>query len=303
MEDKMRKFFISLLFLVIFNISLFAGDEIKISEIMKKIENNIENVKDGEVKNFTGDIYFKLSFGKNTYMTIKPYMEKIFEREIPEEINIKGKFIGSFSTGKLDNFLIKGNSEIGSFIFMTKGDNFKLLLPDLQIQIEDKISTVNEFAKQNKDIKKEIDKLKAPKIDFYINKVKLKKGLDELNKMISNIEVKNKKEGDENLYAFDVDLGKINVLVYEKYYTIKEITFSNRSGNLIFSFPKPKNETNITLFNFLPEKVNLDIKNGNDILNLKLENLKYNRFLDENDFKIRNLNFPELLNYIYFKLF
>ena len=38
----MRKFFISLLFLVIFNISLFAGDEIKISEIMKKIENNIE---------------------------------------------------------------------------------------------------------------------------------------------------------------------------------------------------------------------------------------------------------------------
>ena len=293
----MKKLFI--LFSFMFFIPGWAEGN-KVSEIMKNLEGSIEKIEDVQVKNFRGDVYFNLSLGEPTYNTIGPYLEKIFEKKIPKKISFHGKLLGTFSEGKLYKLLIKGNSEIGSFVFMKNGDDFKILIPELQLQVEDKISQVKQLAREKGA---EVNKImKSPKINFYINKEILKKGIGELNKVLSEeIEVKNKKEKNENLYELGIDMGKIRILVYEKYWTIKELQFSNPMGNLTFIYPKPEDEK-ITLFNFLPKEIKLNIKKEEDSINMELKNLEYNLLLDEGDFKITKLNFSEFVTYMYFKL-
>ena len=292
----MKKLFI--LFSFMFFIPGWAEGN-KVSEIMKNLEGSIEKIEDVQVKNFRGDVYFNLSLGEPTYNTIGPYLEKIFEKKIPKKISFHGKLLGTFSEGKLYKLLIKGNSEIGSFVFMKNGDDFKILIPELQLQVEDKISQVKEFIKQKK--KAEDDKIMKSPVNLYINKERLKKGLEELNKVMEEAEVKNKRGKNENLYELGIDMGKIRILVYEKYWTIKELQFSNPMGNLTFIYPKPEDEK-ITLFNFLPKEIKLNIKKKEDSINMELKNLEYNLLLDEGDFKITKLNFSEFVTYMYFKL-
>lgn len=277
----------------------WAEENNKVSEIMKNLKGSIEKIEDVQVKNFRGDVYFNLSLGEPTYNTIGPYLEKIFEKKIPKKISFHGKLLGTFSEGKLYKLLIRGNSEIGSFVFMKNGDDFKILIPELQLQVEDKISQVKEFIKQKK--KAEDDKIMKSPVNLYINKERLKKGLEELNKVMEEAEVKNKKEKNENLYELGIDMGKIKILVYEKYWTIKELQFSNPMGNLTFIYPEPEDEK-ITLFNFLPKEIKLNIKKKEDSINMELKNLEYNLLLDEGDFKITKLNFSEFVTYMYFKL-
>lgn len=293
----MKKLFI--LFSFMFFIPGWAEENNKVSEIMKNLEGSIEKIEDVQIKNFRGDVYFNLSLGEPTYNIIGPYLEKIFEKKIPEKISFHGKLLGTFSEGKLYKLLIRGNSEIGSFVFMKNGDDFKILIPELQLQVEDKISQVKEFIKQKK--KAEDDKIMKSPVNLYINKERLKKGLEELNKVMEEAEVKNKKEKNENLYELGIDMGKIKILVYEKYWTIKELQFSNPMGNLTFIYPKPEDEK-ITLFNFLPKEIKLNIKKKEDSINMELKNLEYNLLLDEGDFKITKLNFSEFVTYMYFKL-
>jgi len=293
----MKKLFI--LFSFMFFIPGWAEENNKVSEIMKNLKGSIEKIEDVQVKNFRGDVYFNLSLGEPTYNTIGPYLEKIFEKKIPKKISFHGKLLGTFSEGKLYKLLIRGNSEIGSFVFMKNGDDFKILIPELQLQVEDKISQVKEFIKQKK--KAEDDKIMKSPVNLYINKERLKKGLEELNKVMEEAEVKNKKEKNENLYELGIDMGKIKILVYEKYWTIKELQFSNPMGNLTFIYPEPEDEK-ITLFNFLPKEIKLNIKKKEDSINMELKNLEYNLLLDEGDFKITKLNFSEFVTYMYFKL-
>ncbi|MCM8785229.1 MAG: hypothetical protein NC827_05230 [Candidatus Omnitrophica bacterium] len=295
--NKLKKvIFISLIYF-----SLIFSDEI-IENFFIQVRKLKDTVKNFRIETIESKILGEIKFSEQSYNLIKDPFQNLFQKNLPKNLKIDGYIRGKFSpeSDKLEfeYLYVYLSSEIDNFIISQIKNDIQILIPSLGIIIKDKKENFKNFEKKQ-EINSEKNFLPVNFLEQLFSFLMEKE--DEIK---SNLEFKEEKKRDNLktfVYGLRVPEGVVNFEILENFYTLSSIEIFNNKENttLILNYPIPEKEIKVTAY--LPSSIEIKSQKDKNITNLYLTNIKYNRLFSENDFKIKEINFLEMINLIFLK--
>lgn len=291
-------------FLTFFLLSFICyGNEIEIiNNFFSQLNNLKEKAKDFKIESFEGMIKGEISFSESSFKMIKDTFKKAFEKEIPQNLKFNGNFRGKFSKDKdileLEYLYIFVSSDIDNFVFSQVKNDIQFLIPSLGVIVKDKKESIEKISQKEKE---DTSKNLVPVNFLWFLFEYLITKQDEIKSNLIYL-----REGKRNglktfVYTLNIPEGKVEIEILENFYTFNKMRIINEKekSDIILNYPIPAKE--IEIISFLPESIEIKSRKDENILNIKLEQIKFNKLFTPSDFKIKELSLSEFLLNLFIK--
>jgi len=294
---KFKLFFIFLIF------SSFCFSD----EVMDNFFNQLKNLKDKaqflRIETIESKINGELIFSDETLKILKNPFYKIFQKDLPQCIKINGYLRGKVSSEsekfEFDYLYIYIFSDIESFVFSQIKNDVQMLIPSLGIIMKDKKENIDNLIKSQKPADMNKGPLPVNFFSSFFEYLILKE--NEIKEKI-----KFEKEGKRDnlktfIYNYPYQDGNINIEIFDKFWTFSKVKIIGKDKTeLILNYSIPEKEVKVS--NFLPNSVILNGEKDKNKISLNFSDINYNKLFSESDFKIKEMNFPEVIASIYMKI-
>ncbi|MCM8772266.1 MAG: hypothetical protein NC922_04220 [Candidatus Omnitrophica bacterium] len=279
-------------------------------EVINNFFNQVRTFKEKaqflRIETIESKISGELNFSEETLKILRGPFQKVFQKELPQEIKVNGYLRGKISPEsekfEFSHLYLYLFSNIESFIFTQIKDDVQVVLPSLGIIMKDKKQNIENLVKSQKP--KELDvKLGPLPVNFFSTFFEYLLMKEENIKEKIKFESEGKRENFKTfIYNYPISDGKIFVEILDKFFVLSQVKIINEKDKteLVLYYPIPEKEINI--FSFLPNSLSLKGEKDKNKLFLRFVDIQYNKLFSENDFKIKEMNFPELITSIYIKI-
>lgn len=290
----------NLFLLWLISFSLCFSDEI-IDNFFSQIKNLKEKSQSLRIESIENKISGDINFSDESYNLIKIPFQKIFQKSLPKSLKIDGYMRGKFSpeSNKLEfeYLYIYLSTEIDNFVFSQIKNNIQILIPSIGIIKDTKENLEKLQQKKENDSNKNFLPINfIDSIFFYLTEKEY-----EIKTKIQFIK-EGEREGIKTYtYKYPYQDGIINIEIFDKFYNISKVEIINEKEkvNLILNYPVPEKEGKIYLY--LPNSIKIKSQKDKNIVSLNLTDIKYNKLYGEDEFKIKEMTFPEMIGSIYLK--
>lgn len=280
-------------------------------EVIDNFFNQLKNLKGkaqfSRIETIESKIYGELNFSENTFKNLKEPFYKIFQKELPQNLKINGYLKGKISpeSEKLEfsHLYLYIFSNLDSIVFSQVKDDIEILIPSMGIIMRDKKENIEKFTKISYQ---ENISIETGPLSIHL----LSKFLDYLlvNEQYIKEKIKFEKEMQRDnfkifIYSYPLDQNLLNIEIIDKFFTFSQIRFINNKEKieLILTYSIPDKQVN--LLSFLPSSITLKGEKDKNKIFLNFSEINYNKLFSESDFKIKVMNFPEIITSIYMKIF
>ncbi len=298
----MQKF--KLFFIFMFFHTFCFSDEV-IDNFFSQLKNLKEKAQFLRIETIESKINGEIYFSDETYKTLKTPFYKIFQKELPKNLKINGYLRGKVSPEsekfEFDYLYLYIFSDVESIVFSQIKKDVCMLVPSLGIIMKDKKENIENIIKSRKteDLEMKLGPLPVNFFSYFFEYLISKE--NEIKEKI-----KFEKEGRKDnfktyIYNYPYKDGNINIEILDKFYTFGRVKITGKDKtelNLIYSIP----EKEIKVSTFLPISVILNTEKDKNKLYLSFSDIQYNKLFSENDFKIKEMNFPEMISSVYLKI-
>jgi len=294
---KFKTIFIFLIFAF-----LCFSDEV-VNNFFDQLKNLKEKAQFLRIETIESKINGELIFSDETLRILQNPFYKIFQKSLPQCLKINGYFRGKVSSEsekfEFDYLYIYIFTDIESFVFSQIKNDVQMLIPSLGIIMNDKKENIDNFIKSQKSqgINKGI--LPINFLSFFFEYLTLKES--EIKEKIK-FEKESKRDNLKTfIYNYPYKNGNINIEIFDKFWTFSKVKVIGKDKTeliLIYSVP----EKEIKVSNFLPNSIILNAEKDKNRVSLNFFDINYNRLFSESDFKIKEMNFTEMVTSIYMKI-
>lgn len=296
---KFKYFFVFLLF------SSFCFSDEVIDNFFNQLKNLKEKAQFLRIETLESKIKGEIYFSDESFKTLKAPFLKVFQKELPQSLKINGYLRGKVSPEsekfEFDYLYIYIFSDIESIVFSQIKNDIQMLLPSLGIIMKDTKENMSNFIKSQKpkDLELKEGPLPINFLSYFFEYLIIKE--NEIKERI-----KFEKEGKrENLktyiYNYPYHDGNINIEILDKFYTFSKVRIIGKDKTeLVLNYSIPEKEIKVSTF--LPNSITLNAEKDKNKLFINFLNIQYNKLFSENDFKIKEMNFPEMVTSIYMKI-
>jgi hypothetical protein len=274
---------------------------------MDNFFNQLKNLKDKaqflRIETIEGKINGEIIFSDETLKILKNPFYKIFQKDLPQTIKINGYLRGKVSPEsekfEFDYLYIYIFSDVESFVFSQVKNDVQMLIPSLGIIMKDKKENIDNFLKSQKPADMNKGPLPVNFFSSFFEYLILKE--NEIKEKI-----KFEKEGKRDnlktfIYNYPYQDGNINIEIFDKFWTFSKVKIITKDKTeLILSYSIPEKEIKVS--NFLPISVMLNAEKDKNRVSLNFFEINYNGLFSESDFKIKEMNFPEVIASMYMKI-
>jgi len=281
----------------------FAGAQEKIyktSEVVDNLGARISQLPDGQViKNISGSIEFTVKLNQADYNNLNPFVRKLTGKGLSNPVAFKGNFacVLQIPGGKVEKFMLSGKSDYGSIYVYRNLDNFLCLLPDIGVQIEDRISEIEKLS--GKDL--------GSKAMSDVSGLMVSSGLKTLFNMgkiwlydaeLSTIE----NSGKKLVKLVKTDNGKnIEFIIDPSTSLFTEILFKDGKSTISMKFGIPENMEKVALTDYMPKSIILNTVDRENVIKIELGTLTYNTIPDDT-FYLKKMKLSEFVSAMAIKL-
>jgi len=281
----------------------FAGAQEKIyktSEVVDNLGARISQLPDGQViKNISGSIEFTVKLNQADYNNLNPFVRKLTGKGLSNPVAFKGNFacVLQIPGGKVEKFMLSGKSDYGSIYVYRNLDNFLCLLPDIGVQIEDRISEMKKLS--GKDL--------GSKAMSDVSGLMVSSGLKALFNMgkiwlydaeLSTIE----NSGKKLVKLVKTDNGKnIEFIIDPSTSLFTEILFKDGKSTISMKFGIPENMEKVALTDYMPKSIILNTVDRENVIKIELGTLTYNTIPDDT-FYLKKMKLSEFVSAMAIKL-
>lgn len=281
----------------------FAGAQEKIyktSEVVDNLGARISQLPDGQViKNISGSIEFTVKLNQADYNNLNPFVRKLTGKGLSNPVAFKGNFacVLQIPGGKVEKFMLSGKSDYGSIYVYRNLDNFLCLLPDIGVQIEDRISEIEKLS--GKDL--------GSKAMSDVSGLMVSSGLKTLFNMgkiwlydaeLSTIE----NSGKKLVKLVKTDNGKnIEFIIDPSTSLFTEILFKDGKSTISMKFGIPENMEKVALTDYMPKSIILNTVDKENVIKIELGTLTYNTIPDDT-FYLKKMKLSEFVSAMAIKL-
>ncbi|HOC02418.1 MAG TPA: hypothetical protein PKK91_02945 [bacterium] len=281
----------------------FAGAQEKIyktTEVVDKVGARISQLPDGQViKNISGSIEFTVKLNETDYNNLKPVVGKLTGKGLSNPVAFKGNFacVLQIPGGKVEKFMLSGKSDYGSIYVYRNLDDFLCLLPDIGVQIEDRISEMKKLS--GKDL--------GSKAMSDVSGLMVSSGLKALFNMgkiwlydaeLSTIE----NSGKKLVKLVKTDNGKnIEFIIDPSTSLFTEILFKDGKSTISMKFGIPENMEKVALTDYMPKSIILNTVDRENVIKIELGTLTYNTIPDDT-FYLKKMKLSEFVSAMAIKL-
>ncbi|HOQ82191.1 MAG TPA: hypothetical protein PLL89_03925 [bacterium] len=281
----------------------FAGAQEKIyktTEVVDKVGARISQLPDGQViKNISGSIEFTVKLNETDYNNLKPVVGKLTGKGLSNPVAFKGNFacVLQIPGGKVEKFMLSGKSDYGSIYVYRNLDDFLCLLPDIGVQIEDRISEIEKLS--GKDL--------GSKAMSDVSGLMVSSGLKALFNMgkiwlydaeLSTIE----NSGKKLVKLVKTDNGKnIEFIIDPSTSLFTEILFKDGKSTISMKFGTPENIEKVALTDYMPKSIILNTVDKENVIKIELGTLTYNTIPDDT-FYLKKMKLSEFVSAMAIKL-
>ncbi len=299
----MLKFKFLLIFLILSSICF--SDEI-IDNFFNQLKSLKEKAQFLRIETIETKISGEINFSDETFNTLKIPLQKIFQKEISKDLKLNGYFRGKISSEsekfEFSHLYIYIFSDLESLVFSQVGNDIQILVPSLGVILKDKKQNVENFINSQKT--EELNTKSGPlPVNFLSSFFEYLATKEEKIKEKIKFEKESKREGIKVLiYNYPIEGGNIIIEIFDKLYTFSQVKIVNNKEKveltLYYSIP----EKEIKVSSYLPEVITFKSEKDKNKLILNFSDIQYNKLFSENDFRIKEMNFPELITSIYMKI-
>ncbi|HRS06749.1 MAG TPA: hypothetical protein P5065_06895 [Candidatus Ratteibacteria bacterium] len=281
----------------------FAGAQEKIyktTEVVDKVGARISQLPDGQViKNISGSIEFTVKLNQADYNNLNPFVRKLTGKGLSNPVAFKGNFacVLQIPGGKVEKFMLSGKSDYGSIYVYRNLDDFLCLLPDIGVQIEDRISEMKKLS--GKDL--------GSKAMSDVSGLMVSSGLKALFNMgkiwlydaeLSTIE----NSGKKLVKLVKTDNGKnIEFIIDPSTSLFTEILFKDGKSTISMKFGIPENMEKVALTDYMPKSIILNTVDRENVIKIELGTLTYNTIPDDT-FYLKKMKLSEFVSAMAIKL-
>ncbi len=281
----------------------FAGAQEKIyktSEVVDNLGARISQLPDGQViKNISGSIEFTVKLNQADYNNLNPFVRKLTGKGLSNPVAFKGNFacVLQIPGGKVEKFMLSGKSDYGSIYVYRNLDDFLCLLPDIGVQIEDRISEMKKLS--GKDL--------GSKAMSDVSGLMVSSGLKALFNMgkiwlydaeLSTIE----NSGKKLVKLVKTDNGKnIEFIIDPSTSLFTEILFKDGKSTISMKFGIPENMEKVALTDYMPKSIILNTVDKENVIKIELGTLTYNTIPDDT-FYLKKMKLSEFVSAMAIKL-
>lgn len=290
-------------FLIFFIFISFAfGDEVT-DNFFNQLKSLKEKAQFLRIESIESKINGELSFSEESLKVLKEPFYKIFQKQLPQSIKMNGYLRGKVSSEsekfEFDYLYIYIFSDVESFVFSQVKDDMEMLIPSLGIIMKDNKNNIKNLIKIEK-----MDSLKEGPLPVNFFSYFFEYLLSKENEIREKLKFE-KESNRENLktyiYTIPYKDGNIEIEFFDKFYTFSRVNIIGKDKTeLILLYSKPEKEIKVS--SFLPESITLKGEKDKNRVVLNFTDIKYNKLFSENDFKIKEMNFPEMVTSIYMKI-
>lgn len=302
---KIIVFFIISGFFVIFGFAQQQQETLTPIQIVEKIGERISQIPDGQViKNVSGKMVFEIKLNETDYKNFKDLSEKLTGKTPTNPLRLEGNFVSVLKMpgGKIEKFFFSGSSYLGSVYIYRNLDDIVCMLPDIRIQIEDRLSEIKKLSSNQP--------ARLPENTFMseLSNLMVSNSLKTLFSMgkvwfydseISRIEktgrkfVKMKKMEDEKGIEMTVDTMT---------YLFTEILLKDKQAQISMKFGVPEDIKKINLTDYMPQSIIIDTTDKGNIIKIELDSLVYNKNLSDDIFYLKKMKVSEFISSMALKL-
>ncbi len=275
------------------------------AQIVDRVGARILQLPDGQiVKNISGSMTFTAKLNETDYSNLKPIAEKLIGKIPSNPVKFEGNFISVLQMpgGKVEKFMFAGKSELGSVYIYRNLDNFVCLLPDMSIQIEDKISEIRKLSSRGSS--------EFPEKTFMsdLSGFMISNSLKTLFSMgktwfydaeLSTLEKSGKKlvklTKTENKRSVEITVDPATSL-------FTELLFKNGKSTVLMEFCVPEDIKKIALTDYMPKSISLDAVDKENIIKIELGSLVYNSSVSDDIFNLKKMKLSEFISAMAIKL-
>ena len=294
---KFKTIFIFLIFAF-----LCFSDEV-VNNFFDQLKNLKEKAQFLRIETIESKINGELIFSDETLRILQNPFYKIFQKSLPQCLKINGYFRGKVSPEsekfEFDYLYIYIFTDIESFVFSQIKNDVQMLIPSLGIIMNDKKENIDNFIKSQKSqgINKGI--LPINFLSFFFEYLTLKES--EIKEKIK-FEKESKRDNLKTfIYNYPYKNGNINIEIFDKFWTFSKVKVIGKDKTeLILTYSVPEKEIKVS--NFLPNSIILNAEKDKNRVSLNFFDINYNRLFSESDFKIKEMNFTEMVTSIYMKI-
>lgn len=289
---------------IFFNISGYCQQEKTVSafEAVEKIWARIQQIQDGEnIKNATGTITITMKLNDSDYSNLKSISEKIIGKIISNPVKVEGKFISLLPApgGKFEKFMMAGKSDFGNFYLYRNFDDITIVLPEMSVEIQDKISEIRKLS---------VNKGPEPPSEFIegfgllLSSVSFKTLFNQgkfwfYDAKVSSVEKAGKKFI-ELAKAWD---GKeVKIIVFIDNWSISQIVFSDEKATITANYKTSSQK--VSFIDYMPESIVVDTVDKGNTIKIELGSLIYNKNIDDSLFNLKKMKLSEFISSAAIKL-
>jgi len=315
-----RAFLLGIAVLVGSQTALLAEKLPPAREIISRMVTRMSEVNKDEattLDGFQGIFSFNIKLAPSVYQTVKIPLSSILNREVGPELSGAGTFKVKFDDTSQDwrdgRFFLEVSSNQFSFLFLRNKNEFTFFSPQLNLKVvKDDLARITEMVGKNYS--------NVPQIPYFPPPTPPDRKLSTLLRMLVD-----KIYTDSDRITRAAKVTKFTAgggadcyrLTFpgEKKETIQldvrpdnftpvslKVLSAKEDFTIQAEFPKPKTEK-VSLFNYLPVKILLTGKHQGNTASLEVKEIRYNSFLSEDDFCLKEINLTEFLGFICLKAF
>ncbi|MCM8817852.1 MAG: hypothetical protein NC913_10200 [Candidatus Omnitrophica bacterium] len=301
----MKKFFFIALMCFTFLFYAYCQQEKTISafDVVEKAGARVQQIPDGEsVKNVIGTFILTIKLNDSDYANLKSAGEKVFQKTISNPLKFEGKFITMLPVAgeKIERFMMAGKSELGNFYIYRNFDDITVLLPEIGIEIQDKISEIRKLS-GNKVPQAPSEFVEG--MGLLFSSVSFKTLFNQGKFWLYDAKVSTVEKAGTKL----IELTKkepsvdIKITVVPDIWTISEILLSADNATITANYKLPQSNK-VTLIDYMPESIAIDAVDKGNTIKLELGSLTYNKISYENFFNLRRMKMSEFISLMAIKL-
>lgn len=313
-----RAFLLGIAVLVGSQTALLAEKLPPATEIISRMVTRMIEVSKDEattLDGFQGIFSFNIKLAPSVYQTVKIPLSSILNREVGPELSGAGTFKVKFDDTSQDwrdgRFFLEVSSNQFSFLFLRNKNEFTFFSPQLNLKVKDDLARITEMVGKNYSTLPQIPFLQLPTPPDRNLSSLLQKLADRLytdsDRIAREAKVTKFTAGGSDCYRLTFPGEKketIQLDVRPDTFTpvCLKVLSAKKDFTLQAEFPKPKTEK-VSLFHYLPVKILLTGKHQENTASLEVKEIKYNPFLSEDDFCLKEINLTEFLGFLYLKAF
>ncbi len=267
-----------------------------INEVLDKIGARIQQLPDGQlIKNVSGSLSLSIKLNDTDYNNLKSAVEKVIGKSPSNPLKIDGNFVSVITLpgGKTEKFFFAGKSEVGSFYMYRNYDTIVFLLPELGIEVEDRVSEIRKLSGKDTPGKGMMEDLSIMMISNTLKTLFNQGKFWFYDAKMSTIE----KSGNKLVQLEKTDDGKnITILIDTNLWLFNQVILKDNQFAITMNFIAPQDAKKVVLTDYMPQTITIDTADKGNIIKIQLGSLSYNNSINDDLFNLKKMKFSDFVS-------